>query len=48
MLLFIPLPPLNFTYCKDNAERLQKIYKNVSKSLNIEIVFVSLHPLTTP
>jgi hypothetical protein len=31
---------------KDNTRGLQKSYKNVSKNLNIEILFVSLHQLT--
>ena len=36
-----------FVHHKDNTRGLQKSYKNVSKNLNIEILFVSLHQLTT-
>ena len=47
ILLFITLPPLSFfVHHKDNTRGLQKSYKNVSKNLNIEILFVSLHQLT--
>lgn len=47
ILLFMLHSPIHFYgFYKDNARRLQKSDKNVSKILKIEILFVSLHRLT--